>query len=479
MHKFILLTLLPFICGNLKAQTTNNEQLSRLIDSLVQSEIKLTEPGCAILISQNGEIVYQKAFGSANLELNVPLETDMVFRIGSLTKQFTAVAILQLMEKGLLSLQDNIQKHIPDFPIKEHNIMIEHLMSQTSGLKEYTAISHHDPYIERHDFTPEFLIDHFKNQPLEFEPGAKYGYSNSNYVLLGYIIEKVSGEKYHKYMENHILKPLGLSRTYYAVEQTIVPKRVVGYTRDRGFFENCAYQTTSLGYACGDLMSTVGDLNKWNDALLHFKPIKKETLEEAYTPYKLKNGTYAPYGYGWFIDSFGRSKCIHHEGQVSGFIAQEKYFPEEKVYSVILTNVKSGEDTTDFSERRFRVFDRIFSIATGKSVEKDLSVDESILQAYVGTYRTDNFISTDGQNKTAFKEKKKEYITITFKDGRLYASLSNGSGKGMVLMAQSVSSFVLPDVKRIPTSIEFIKQNGKPIGLYWQQERKIECSKIK
>jgi hypothetical protein len=225
-------------------------------------------------------------------------------------------------------------------------------------------------------------------------------------------------------------------------------------------------------------MSTLGDLNKWNDALLRSQVIKKETLEKAYTPFRLKDGTYAPYGYGWFIDSYGGVECIHHEGQVSGFIAQEKYFPEKKVYSVILTNVKSGEDTTSFSERRFRLFDQVFSIAMGKSVEKDLSVDESILQSYVGRYRTENFISADGHNTTPFEEKKKEYITIAFKDGRLYASISNGSGKGMVLMAQSVNSFVLPDVKRIPTSIEFIKQNGKPIGLYWQQERKIECSKI-
>jgi CubicO group peptidase (beta-lactamase class C family) len=241
MHKFLLLTLLPLICNNLKAQTSSiNEPLGRSIDSLVLSQIKHTEPGCAILISKNGEIIYKKAFGSANLELNVPLQTDMVFRIGSVTKQFTAVAVLQLMEKGRLSLQDNIQKYLPNFPVKVHNITIEHLMSHTAGLKEYTAIDHADPYIERHDFTLEFLIDHFKNEPLEFEPGTRFSYSNSNYVLLGYIIEKVSGEKYHQYMESHIIKPLGLSSTYYAAEQTIVPKRVVGlYNGSRLLRELC------------------------------------------------------------------------------------------------------------------------------------------------------------------------------------------------------------------------------------------------
>jgi CubicO group peptidase (beta-lactamase class C family) len=475
----MLLSLLPLAYNCLKAQPINDQKLLEVIDSFVLSEIKPTDPGCNILISKNSEIIYNNAFGSANLELNVPLKKNMVFRIGSITKQFTAVAILQLMESGRISLQDNIQKHIPNFPVKKYDITIEHLLSHTSGLKEYTAISHPDPYIERHDFTPEFLIDHFKSEPLEFEPGTKFSYSNSNYVLLGYIIEKVSKEKYHRYMEDHIIKPLGLFSTYYATEQTVVPNRVTGYTRDRGFFENCAYQTISLGYACGDLMSTVEDLNRWNEALLAFKPVKKETLDKAFTPYKLKNGTYSTYGYGWFIDSVRGSKCIHHEGQVSGFIAQEKYFPEEKVYAVILTNVKSGEDTTEFSESRFRLFDRVFSIATGKSVNKEVSVDESLLRDYAGTYRTENFISDDGHGKIPWKEKKKEYITITLKDGRLYASISNGTGKGMVLMAQSVNSFVLPDVKRIATSIEFIRQDNKTVGLYWQQERKIECSKVK
>ena len=177
MRKFILLSLLPFVCSCLKAQPITNQQAVGLIDSLIPSEIKATDPGCDILISKNGQIIYNSVFGSANLELNVPLKKNMVFRIGSITKQFTAVAILQLMESGRISLQDNIQKHIPDFPVKEYNITIEHLLSHTSGLKEYTAISHPDPFIERHDFTPEFLIDHFKNEPLEFEPATRYNYS--------------------------------------------------------------------------------------------------------------------------------------------------------------------------------------------------------------------------------------------------------------------------------------------------------------
>ena len=268
MQKSILLFFsFTFVLLFAQGQSLQDKILEKSLDSLISSQIKVTEPGCALLIAKDGQIVYDKAFGSANLELNVPLQSDMVFRIGSITKNFTAVAILQLAEQGKISLKDSIQQYIKDFPSKGYTITIENLLTHTSGIIDYTSIDNPDPYIERRDFTPQFIINYFKNKPLLFQPGTKYGYSNSNYVLLGYIIEMVSGKNYHDYMNENILKPLGLNNTLYADEKTIVPKRVTGYTRDNGFYENCPYQTLSLGYACGDLMSTVEDLYKWNKAI--------------------------------------------------------------------------------------------------------------------------------------------------------------------------------------------------------------------
>ncbi len=135
-----------------------------------------------------------------------------------------------------------------------------------------------------------------------------------------------SGKTYHEYMRENVLAPAGLMNTYYANESTIVPKRVTGYIRYKGSYENCDYQTISLGYGCGDLLSTVEDLYKWNNALLAYKLVKKETLEKAFTPFTLNNGTRTTYGYGWFIDTTLGYKCIHHEGQVSGFIARGRIF---------------------------------------------------------------------------------------------------------------------------------------------------------
>ncbi len=238
----------------------------------------------------------------------------MVFRIGSITKQFTAVAILQLVEQGKISLQDSVQKYIKDFPSKGYTITIENLLTHTSGLVDYTSIDSHDPYSERRDFTPEFLIDYFKKEPLQFKPETKYSYSNSNYLLLGYIVQLASGEPYHQYMEDKVIKPAGLTHTLYAEERTVVPGRVTGYTRDRGFFENCDYQTLSLGFACGDLLSNTEDLYKWNTAVTTYKLISKESVAKAFTPYKLSDGTFSDYGYGWFIDTLYGSPYIHHEG---------------------------------------------------------------------------------------------------------------------------------------------------------------------
>jgi CubicO group peptidase (beta-lactamase class C family) len=366
MRKRILSLLLCLPAWTYVHAQTN---LSQQLDPILATAIQASDPGVAVLIAKKGKVIYEAAVGSANLELQVPLKSNMVFQIGSVTKQFTAVGILQLMEQGKLSLQDSVQQYVKDFPAKGATITIENLLTHTSGLTDYTSIDSDIPFIERRDFTPEFIIDYFKQTPLEFKPGTRYGYSNSNYALLAYIIEKVTGMSYHQYITEKVIHAAGLENTRFAREKTIVPRRVTGYTRDNGFYEHCDYQTLSIGYGCGDLLSTAQDLNQWNEALLAGKLIRAATLARAYTPYRLADSTFSPYGYGWFIDQQGGRKCIHHEGQTSGFITLEKYFPREELYIAILTNVKSGEDKTDFSDRRFKLFAQIAALALGQVLE--------------------------------------------------------------------------------------------------------------
>lgn len=465
MKKVISLLLCLLTATFSFSQNDTNNQLEKSVDSLIATQFKPNEPGISILITNKNGVIYKKAFGSANIELNVAMQPDMVFRIGSITKQFTAIGILQLVEQGKISLQDSVQKFIPDFPSKNYTITIENLLTHTSGIIDYTSMNDPDPYIERRDFTPEFLINYFKNEPLKFQPGTKYSYSNSNYVLLAYIIEKVSGKGYHDYIKENVLKPAGLTNTYYADESTIVPKRVTGYTRYKDFYKNCDYQAISLGYGCGDLMSTVEDLYKWNNALLAYKLVKKETLEKAFTPFTLNNGTRTSYGYGWFIDSLDGVKRIHHEGQVSGFIAQEEYFPDMEVYVALMTNVKTGDDTTDFSDNRFQLMNNIFKLAIGKNLDKEVIVSDSLLDEYVGTYQS--------------VDKKKETQRVYKQHGKLYMDLSNKTGMHMVLQPLSQTLFLLPDVVRIRTTAEFVRENGKVTKVIWTQGKKYEAIKIK
>ncbi len=392
--------------------------------------------------------------------MNVAMQPDMVFRVGSITKQFTAIGILQLVEQGKISLQDSMQKYIPNFPSKGYTITIESLLTHTSGITDYSSLNDTTPYIDRWDFTPQFILDKFKNLPLDFKPGSKYGYSNSNYLLLGLIIEAETKKSYHAYIEENIIKPLGLGHTFYANENTIIPKRVEGYTRDKGFYENCGYQSISFGYGCGDLLSSTEDLYKWNNALIQYKLIKKETLGKAFTPYKLSDGTFTKYGYGWFIDDLQGSKCIHHEGQTSGFIAEEKYFPNEDIYVAILTNVKSSEDTTDFSTNRYKLFENISLLAIGKKLQKSVTISNIILDSYIGTYQ----LATDKKR------------TITISKGK-YHLIGQISGQGTLrLLFESDTKFSFEGLAN--ATCEFVSENGKTTKIIISQNGQYVWNKI-
>jgi CubicO group peptidase (beta-lactamase class C family) len=451
------LVVLTFTYG----QTDQDNQLGKSIDSLVLEQVRPNEPGVAILIAKKGKIVYEKAFGSANLELNVPLQPDMIFQIGSITKQFTAVAILQLEEQSKISLQDSVQKYIKDFPFKGYTITIENLLTHTSGIKDFMSINHPGQNVLRWDFTPQQLVNHFKNEPLEFKPCSKYNYTNSGYVLLGRIIEVVSGKSYYNYLLENIIQKAGLKNTFFANADTVIPKRVSSYTRDRGFYDNSEFLSTSLGFGCGDLLSNVGDLFKWNTALLNGNVLKKETLVKAFTPYKLSDGTYTTYGYGWFIDNVVGVKRIHHEGQFSGFVAEEKYFPADDIFVSTIANVKSPEDKTDFSDNRYKLYENISLLAIGKELQRSVAINSSVLDKYIGIY----------QLTTA----KKRIITITKQGDHLVGELA---GQGTVrLLFQTETKFTFEGLTN--ATCEFINENGKTTKIIILQGGQFVWEKVK
>jgi CubicO group peptidase (beta-lactamase class C family) len=455
MAKIItLLFSLTFLLTVSFGQSKTDKQTIKLIDELISERLTRISPGCAVLVSKNGEIFYNKTFGVADLELNVPVNQNMVFRIGSITKQFTAVAILQLVEQEKLSLKDSLQKFIPDFPSKGYTITIENLLTQTSGIPDYLNLEFNIPNPFRIDFTPRQIIDSFKNLPLEFIPSSKFAYSNSNYFLLGYIIEKVSGISYPDYLKQNIFTPLGLTNTYYDNPSQIIANRVKGYEKKENKYYNADFISMSGFYSAGGIISTTEDLYKWNSAINSYKLLKKETLEKAYQPYKLTGGQLSEYGYGWFIRNLEGSKTIEHGGSIFGFRAEEIYLPDENIFIAGLFNCRQLNN-----DEQELCYD-IARVMLGKPLVKDIKLADSILNSYIGTYQL-----AGNPNRTIIITKEKDFL------------LANGRGQGVFpVVFQSETKFTL---KGVNAKCEFIKENGSTTKIIIQQNGEFIWNKIK
>jgi len=243
------------------SSATRANDLVDAIDSMIAKAVLADGPGISLIVTRNGKSIYHKARGMANLELGVPLETSSVFRIGSITKQFTAAAVMLLAEDGKLSIEDDITKFLPDYPTHGHKITIEHLLTHTSGIKSYTDIPHYTDASIKNDLTVTELIDVFKNQPMDFAPGERFAYTNSGYVLLGAIIEKLSGENYESFLQKRIFDPLEMRHSFYGQRSRIINNRATGYQGSSGQPLNAAFLSMTQPYTAGSLLSTTGDLD--------------------------------------------------------------------------------------------------------------------------------------------------------------------------------------------------------------------------
>lgn len=376
-----MLVLMTLLSSDAVAQSPNKKQLTAEFDKMLSEKFRPGETGCAALVAKDGEIIYKKAFGMADLELSVPMQPDMVFRVGSITKQFTAVAILQLMEQGKLSLQDDITKFIPDYPTHGYTITVEHLLTHTSGIKSYTSISEIMKFV-RDDKTPEEVINMFKNQPMDFAPGTKFRYNNSGFFLLGYIIEKVSGKTYKDYIEENFFRPLGMTGSCYGNDVKIIPNRASGYQAGADGVQNADVLSMLLPYSAGAIQSTVEDLFKWNQAVHSYKLVSKESLDKAFTEYKLANGKGTGYGYGWFLSELQGSPTIEHGGSINGFLANAIYMPQEDLFVALFSN--STAKGPDFTSQKMA------ALAIGKPLKyTPIELGEATLDLYTGVYQNE------------------------------------------------------------------------------------------
>ena len=376
------------------------------IDTLLKASFPSDRPGAAVIVVKDGQTFFRKAYGMADLELGVPLQPDMVFRLGSITKQFTAAAILMLAEEGKLSLQDPIEKHLVGYPTQGHVITVEHLLTHTSGIQSYTDMPGWMTSRIQGPMTVTELVDGFKKEPMQFAPGERWAYNNSGYVLLGAIVEKASGKTYEAFVRERIFQPLGMTASYYDRTEPIIPKRAPGYTREGDQPRNARYLSMTQPYAAGSLASTVDDLARWDGSLYTETLLKKASLERAWTPYVLKDGKPTGYGYGWGVSKLRGRRAISHGGGIFGFSTYAVRLPDERVYVAVLCNSDSPSADPGYLAKK------IAALAVGDPFPEPaaITLEPKILERYAGVYRID---------ETSTR-------TVTVENGRLYTQRSGG-----------------------------------------------------
>lgn len=312
------------------------EALDSLARSLVESEITV---GLGIGVYRYGRPVFSRGYGLADLEHGVPATDSTVFRIGSVTKQFTAAAILRLREEGRLSLDDELTRFLPDFPMQGHRVTIRHALNHTSGIKSYTGLGERWQRVMPLDLTHEELLALFRDEPFDFAPGTGFAYNNSGYYLLGMIIEELTGMGYDEYLQEAFFGPLGLRDTSYCWERPLIPRRASGYQRVEGEIRNAAPLGMTQPHAAGALCSSVRDLLRWEQALRGGEVISSESYRRMMTPEALPEDAGMQYGFGLYLGELDGVRKVEHGGGINGFNALLSHYPEEGLTIVTLVNL--------------------------------------------------------------------------------------------------------------------------------------------
>jgi D-alanyl-D-alanine carboxypeptidase len=409
------------------------ERLSAYMDAA----LKQAKFSGSVLVAKDGKILFAKGYGLANAEHEIPNTLETKFRLGSITKMFTATAILILQDRGKLKVGDPVGKYLPDAPKAWGKVTIHHLLTHTSGVPSYTDDPAYGPSMTKHE-TVDSMIARFKNKPLEFEPGSKFHYSNSGYFLLGAVIEKLSGKTYEAFLKEAIFEPLGMTDTGYDQPAKVLPKRASGYNRRDDGLINAPYLDMNQPYAAGSLYSTVGDLLKWDRALKegHFS---KGAMAAMFTPFKNN------YAYGWSVGERKGHKQLGHGGGINGFATDFQRYPDDGVCVVVLCNVLPANPG--------RIAGDLAGIAFGESVPLPkahvvATINAKVYDDYIGKYELDP----------------KFILTIT-RDGDRLMTQATGQGK-IEIFPESETEFFL---KVTDAQITFVKEDGKVTHLVLHQ----------
>ena len=314
--------------------------MSNKFEAVMEAFVEPGEPGAAVGVRHGDRPPYVAGFGLADVEWGAAITHDTVFRIGSITKQFTAAAIMLLVEEGRLDLDDAIQSVLPDYPAQGRAITIRRLLNHTAGIKNYTALPDFGALM-RTDMTLAELIGVFKDLPPNFAPGERFAYSNSGYALLGAVIEARSGMPYRTFLEERFFAPLGLEQTRYLDDEPIVAKRARGYDRGAGGVQNARTMSMTLPHAAGALGSTVVDLLTWERALRTGQVVSPASYGAMTEPARLNGGALSEYGFGLIGANYRNHAATTHSGGINGFVTVMTHFEDDDLTVVVLSNLTS------------------------------------------------------------------------------------------------------------------------------------------
>ncbi len=409
------------------------------MDQVVRSYVLANQFMGSVAVVRDDKVLLDKGYGSANLEWEIPATPTTKFRLGSVTKQFTAACILLLEERGKLSVDDPVRKHMPDAPAAWEGITIYHLLTHTSGIPSFTGFPDYRS-TEAISTTPEKLVARFRDKPLEFTPGEKWSYSNSGYVLLGYLSEKISGQSYADFVRENIFEPLGMADSGYDSNTAIILRRASGYAPGPKGPTNAGYIDMSIPYAAGALYSTTRDLVRWEQGLFGGKIIRPSSLQKMTTP--VKNN----YAFGLGLRTVNGHKVIDHGGGIEGFNTHLAYYPDSRLIVVVLGNL-NGPAPSDIASK-------LGAVAHGETVilpseRREVSVPAKLLAEYAGTY-----------------EVSPEFKIVVTVEGNQLMTQATGQPK-FPLFAESETKFFL---KVVDAQVEFVRgANGEITHLILHQ----------
>jgi len=371
----LILCLVPF-CVRAETQKPATDLVARM-QQIIANYVDDKSFMGTVLVVKDGHTLIDQGYGSADLEWSIPNSPCTKFRLGSITKQFTAVSILFLQERGKLNIDDPVSKYMPDAPAAWSKITVYNVLTHTSGIPSFTGFSDYRS-TEWKDTNPAELVARFRDKPLDFEPGTKFNYSNSGYILLGYLIEKISGQKYGDFLQQNIFTPLGMKDTGIDSNAAILPQRAQGYRRSPHGIEHDGYISMTIPFSAGALYSTTGDLLRWEEGLFGGKVLKPESLTRMTTPFK------SDYGFGVFIRHADGHRLITHGGGIEGFNTSLNYYPDDKLTVIVLGNLTGGAPD--------QIASYIGKVALGQSVtltseRKEVILSAATLPDYAGTYR--------------------------------------------------------------------------------------------